>query len=241
MLILFDIDATLITTSRTGIAAMGQAGRRLFGESFSEHTVDYAGRLDPLIIADLLRAHGQPVTPQAIITFRDHYHDALINLLAPEGVAAPCPGVPALLTALRSLDDHLRPTLGLLTGNYEVTGSLKLRRSGIEPLDFAVRVWGDASPHDPPHRSHLPPVALERAQQLFNHPVPAERVTIIGDTPHDVRCARDNGMRSLGVATGKYSRDELAEAGASLALGTLEDTDRVLAWLLDGQHRADGA
>lgn len=232
MLILFDIDATLITTSRTGIAAMGIAGRKLYGDAFNEHTVDYAGRLDPLIIGDLLRAHGHEVTPAAVTAFRDGYHAALEELLKPEGVAGPCPGVPELLAALRAMDDAARPALGLLTGNYEVTGSLKLRRSGIEPMDFAVRVWGDASKQDPPHRSHLPPLALVMAREILGVDVPADRATIIGDTPHDVSCAKDNGMRVLGVATGRYSRDELADAGADLALDTLEETDRVMNWLI---------
>ncbi|MGP1347369.1 MAG: HAD family hydrolase [Phycisphaerales bacterium] len=235
MLILFDIDATLITTSRTGIAAMGIAGRRLHGPHFNEHTVDYAGRLDPLIIADLLRAHDKPITPETISAFRDAYHEALIELLKPEGIATPCPGVPALLQALNTLEDHTRPTLGLLTGNYELTGSVKLRRCGIEPMDFAIRVWGDASKTDPPHRSHLPPIALRMAAEILARDIPPHHAAIIGDTPHDVSCAKDNGMRVLAVATGKYSVDELRSAGADLALPTLEDTDAVMRWILQTQ------
>ena len=68
MLILFDVDATLITTSRTGIQAMGLAGRAAFGDSFDEHRVEYAGRLDPLIIADLLTAALARARPGSVLS-----------------------------------------------------------------------------------------------------------------------------------------------------------------------------
>ena len=57
MLILFDIDMTLITTGGSGMKAMGDAGRELFGESFATGGIDFAGRLDPLIISEMLARH----------------------------------------------------------------------------------------------------------------------------------------------------------------------------------------
>jgi len=45
----------------------------------------------------------------------------------------------------------------------------------------------------------------------------------VGDTPHDIDAAREAGAVSVGVATGHYSKQQLAEAGADFALESLEE------------------
>lgn len=230
MLILFDVDATLITTSRAGILAMGGAGRELYGPGFDESRVEYAGRLDPLIIADLLRAHGREATDGEIERFRAGYRAHLERLLADRSRARPCPGVLGLLDALESA--AAGPALGLLTGNFPETGAIKLRASGVMPERFTVRVWGCDSPRIPPARDHLPPVAMERYLAAFGRALAPGEVTIVGDTPHDIACARAHGCRSLGVATGQFSVELLRASGADLAVRDLSDTASLAAWLV---------
>lgn len=228
MLILFDVDATLITSGGIGIRAMGDAGRRLHGPGFSSEGVDFAGRLDPLIIADLLAANGVEVTPESFDAFRAAYRDALTARFDGGDLARTCPGVDGLLSALEERADRL--TLGLLTGNFEETGTIKMQRAGLDPQRFSIRVWGDESPHRPPARDHLPCVAMERVRASWGRPARGEEVVVIGDTPHDIACARANGCRALGVATGVYSVEQLA--GADRALADLSDVEGVLAWLM---------
>lgn len=229
MLILFDVDATLISTSRTGIHAMAEAGRSLFGDSFSADGVEYAGRLDPLIIADLLMMHGRDADERAMEAFRGAYRAALERNLLRPGIARALPGVLALLDRLA---DAPGVTLGLLTGNYPETGAMKLRASGVDPDRFAVRVWGCDSAHTPPSREHLPPVGFARYRELRGVEIDPRLVTIVGDTPHDVRCARVNGCRSLGVATGQFSAGALRDAGADHAVEDLSPTEDVASWLM---------
>lgn len=230
MLILFDIDATLLKTSGMGIRAMGLAGRELFGEQFNERTVQYAGRLDPLIMGQMLEVHGQPAGKADIARFRGAYRKHLEKLLSQPGVGETCPGVPELLVRLREAPTP-RPTLGLLTGNFPETGAIKLRACGVEIEQFEIAAWGDDSPQDPPSRNQLPRVAMARYQQRYGRPIPSQSVTVIGDTPGDIECARVNGCRSLGVATGHFSVDQLMACGADLALPDLSDTDEVFEWL----------
>lgn len=226
MLILFDVDATLITTSRTGIEAMGRAGRAAFGEAFDEHRVEYAGRLDPLIIADLLRAHDQPVTPDTIEAFRAGYRQHLAELVVQPGMARPCPGVPELLDAL---DADGSFTLGLLTGNYPDTGAIKLRAAGIDPDRFQIAVWGCDSPHDPPAREHLPGVGITRYTEQFGREITGEQILIIGDTPHDVSCAKAHACRVLAVGTGSFDAEHMPDADRFFA--DLSRTQEVLDWI----------
>ena len=49
-----------------------------------------------------------------------------------------------------------------------------------------------------------------------------DRTIVIGDTTRDVACAQAFGARSLAVASGKSSVDELLAAGADCAVGSLE-------------------
>lgn len=229
MLILFDVDATLISTTGAGIWALEQAGRERFGPSFTVERTEFAGRLDPLIIRDLLRDNGVEPTAEHAAAMRRLYRIYLERRLSEPGVARPLPGVVELLAALRAMGEAA--VLGLLTGNFEETGTLKLRACGIEPSDFPVRVWGDESPHDPPARDHLPPVAIGRYRALYGREPAGGLVTVIGDTPHDVACARAHNCRALGVATGRYTADDLRRAGADLVLPDLSATDEVLRWL----------
>jgi phosphoglycolate phosphatase len=229
VLVFFDIDATLITTSLSGIAAMGDAGRELFGAGFGVEGVEFAGRLDPLIVADLLRRNGVEVSAATVAAFRDGYRRHLGPRLTDRSKCRALPGVMDLLEALRGRDDV---ALGLLTGNYPETGSMKLRACGIDPEWFPVRVWGDDSPHEPPSRDHLPGVGLERYREARGYELDGSRAVVIGDTPHDVACAKAHGCRSLGVATGSFGVEALREAGANLALRDLSDTQRTVRWLL---------
>lgn len=225
MLILFDIDLTLLRSTGAGLAAMAEAATGVFGRPLSREGLDTAGRLDPLILADLLVLNGIEPTPGHIADLRAAYAEALPNHL--RGNTHALPGASDLLARLAGEADL---TLGVLTGNYEETGLLKLAAAGYNADHFRVRVWGDASAHIPPHRDHLPPVGIGQFETIHGRP-PRETV-IIGDTPHDVRCALINGCRVLAVASGRTDARTLAAAGAHRVVDDLTETDDLASWLL---------
>jgi phosphoglycolate phosphatase-like HAD superfamily hydrolase len=230
MLILFDIDATLITTTGVGIKAMTDAGRELHGPGFKVDGIEFAGRLDPLIITDMFARSGIDETPEARAVFRAAYERHLRSRLKdPATVARALPGVHALVDELARID---RVTLGLLTGNFQETGSLKLRACGIEPDRFPLQVWGDESKSAPPRREDLPGVALERFHTRFQRRLRGDEALVIGDTPHDVRCAKAHNCRCLAVATGSFTVAQLGEHSPDRAVENLADTADVLRWIL---------
>ena len=228
MLVLFDIDATLITTGGVGVKAMIDAGRDLYGPGFTADGIPFAGRLDPLILADMLTLNGQAPTAQAMAVFRATYAQRLPERLA-AGTGRALPGVLPLLAALEEADGV---ALGLLTGNFAETGSMKLAACGVDPGRFSIRVWGDESPHTPPSREHLPEVGMARYAERHGRRLAGRQVVIVGDTPHDVACARAHGCRSLAVATGQFPVPRLLEAGADHAVATLEDTPAIRDWIV---------
>ena len=230
MLVLFDVDMTLITTGGVGRRAMCEAGRRVTGSPFDAARVSFSGRLDPLILHDLCTAHELEPTPERIDRLRVADRETLADLVGEDGAARPLPGAVELVDALAERD-HV--VLGLLTGNFPETGAIKLRAAGVDPDRFHLHVWGCDSPFDPPAREHLPPIAMERCAERRGVAVGPDRVVVIGDTPHDVSCARAAGCRSLAVATGSYDRDALDAAGPDRVVDDLADTDDLLGWIMD--------
>lgn len=230
MLIFFDIDATLISTGGLGIRAMGDAGRALVGEGFTTERTEFAGRLDPLIIADLLRDNGAEATPERMAAMRRGYREHLGRRLEVERER--CRALPGVMEVLDELEGREGLVLGLLTGNYADTGAMKLRACGIDPGRFRLAVWGDESPHEPPSRNHLPGVGIERYCALVGRA--AERVVVIGDTPHDVACARAHGCLAIGVATGSFTVERLLEAGADRVFKDLSATGEVVEAVVGG-------
>ncbi len=92
----------------------------------------------------------------------------------------------------------------------------KLSAAGIDgPLRPFVGAYGS----DAEDRDALVPVAQERAAQLAGLPDawPSARTVIVGDTPHDISCARAAGAAVVAVTTGAYTAEALTDADAVAA------------------------
>jgi phosphoglycolate phosphatase len=134
--------------------------------------------------------------------------------LVREGVVLP--HVRTTLSALAALGVRS----GVVTGNLQATARLKLGHLGLaDDLDLAAAAYGD----DGPDRDALVPVALSRAGAA------AEDAWVVGDTPHDLTCARAAGVRCLLVATGSYALAELAALRPDAVLPDLADAVGLLA------------
>ena len=68
------------------------------------------------------------------------------------------------------------------------------------------------------------PKAMARIRACGGPAVSPANVIVIGDTPHDVACARIAGARAVGVATGPFSVEQLRESGAETVFEDLSDT-----------------
>ena len=224
-LILFDIDGTLLLSGGAGVRAMTRAFEQVFGVADAFVNSDVAGRTDTFLVSQALRRAGLPDTSDQHARFRDAY----VPILREEIVqparsrAGLMPGIQPLLEALAS-----RPSthLALLTGNFEPAAYVKLAHFGIDRF-FLWGAFGEESAD----RNEIARAAHRRAAERGIPASARERAVVIGDTPHDVECARAVGARIVAVATGSYSVDQLVSAGADVAIPDLADTAHVLGLL----------
>ncbi len=226
-LILFDIDGTLVSSSRTGRKALGQALREVFGTDGELDTYEFAGKTDRRIVHDLLTAEGLSVSEiEARLPELDERMAAVGRELFTPDTVRPCPGVDLLLEALRR-----RPgvVLALLTGNIRHTAPLKLAAAGIDPTQFRAGAFGS----DSLDRNELFDIAIERVRLSTGLHFPTDNVIIVGDTPADIRCARSGGGRVVAVATGPYPAEALNRHEPDFLFSDLSDTDSVLQAMLN--------
>lgn len=223
-LVLFDIDGTLLRSEGAGVAAMLRAFTALHGDrGFSFEGLEIAGALDGVLFRRLMERHGLPAHEEAHGEFRRTYREELDRALTPDRVRR-MPGAAELAHALAARG----AATGLLTGNYEDTAFIKIRAAGIDRTLFPFGAYGT----DGLLRRELTPVAIGRAAAHHGRGFEFGKVTVIGDTPLDVDCAKAHGCRSLAVATGPYPTETLQAAGADLAVASLADTGAMLRWIL---------
>jgi phosphoglycolate phosphatase len=119
-----------------------------------------------------------------------------------------CPAIPELLAWLR----RAGKLIGVVTGNLEQIGWRKLERGGVrEFFDFGS--FSDSREK----REDIFRHGIELARQLRGS---ATTVCFVGDTPADVCAAKALGVPVIGVATGIYSRQELAKEAPTLCLNS---------------------
>jgi phosphoglycolate phosphatase-like HAD superfamily hydrolase len=208
--ILFDIDNTLLYTGGAGSYAMNLAFNDLFAIPEGFARVEFSGRTDLWILAEGLAAHGIEGSPEHHLEALTARYYKILPEVLPEREGYLMPGFPELLAALRDRG----ATLGLATGNFSKAARIKLDYYGLSEF-FEGGGFGEES--------------LERAEvvaaairNVANGTSPGD-VLVVGDTPHDVASALDNGAIGVGVATGKYTAQELEESGAHLVFGDFSD------------------
>ncbi len=120
----------------------------------------------------------------------------------------------------------------LLTGNIPAMAQVKLSALGLTAhLDLDIGAYGDFSPV----RADLVPVARQNAAARYGGDFSGRATVVVGDTPSDIEAALAHGARSVGVATGRFTTGQLADAGADAILADLTDTSKVVTAIVAGR------
>ena len=219
-LLLFDIDGTILTSGGAGVRALRLGFHRHFGIQDDLSNIDMAGRTDSGIAREILATHQLPQSIENITALLDAYlHHLAIEI--PQTAGQLLPGIIPLLTLLHQRTDIV---LALLTGNLARGAEIKLRHYGLWHY-FEFGAFADDH-HD---RNQLGHFAKTRAHQKHGHEFPPQSIFILGDTPHDITCARAIGAKAIAIATGKFTRAELSVHQPDFLFDDLTDIDAVLA------------
>ena len=219
-LLLFDIDGTLISTHGIPRKAMGEVLMQRYENFNYDDGFNFSGRTDWEIVEHLLRFDGRDITNDVIHSILASFALELVVHLANGKKPLIYPGVVELLDRLRQ---NKQIHLGLVTGNILQGAKIKLSSAGLWDY-FPVGGYGD----DARHRSDLPPIAIKRAQEHYNISFDESDIWIIGDSPRDVACAKDNRLRSLAVSTGWTEYEVLEQCQPDYLVTDLSALDRLI-------------
>ena len=223
-IIFWDIDGTLIKTERAGLFAFQAAVAERWPDPVDFCHIKTAGMTDYSIAGEIIAAvTGRTPTHQETKTLAGRYEELLQEHLAQrEGQVLP--SVRDILAALREKE----AVSLLLTGNSRKGAEMKMRKFGLEShFDFDRSAFCE----DSPTRDDVASRALRTIRSLAA--TNEARVFVIGDTPNDIRCGKNIGAYTIGVATGTFSEADLAAHNPWWTVAQLPSAPEFIAKLAD--------
>ncbi len=200
---------------------MNEAFYRLFKVPDAFANVRLAGRTDTSIIKDAVIAYHLTADGKSIEEFKNLYYSLLQKEIEmPVNGKQLMPGVSDLLEILAEQEDTF---MGLLTGNWEKSGRIKLAHFGINHY-FQFGAFAD----DSEIRNELLPFAIQRFSRMYGLvPAPVE-VFVIGDTPADIQCARPHGAIAVAVGAAHFTVDQLKKHHPDHLFHDLTNLEKVI-------------
>lgn len=214
--VLFDIDGTLIDSGGAGAESWKRAFSDLYDIPADIGKFTDSGMTDPEVgRRTFARVVGHEPSPAELADVLGRRLAHLPDTVAESAGYRVLPGVLELLPRLRE-EGY---ALGLTSGGTENAARIKLERGGLNEF-FAFGGFGS----DAEDRGELTRIAVRRAAAALGAAALARaEALVVGDTPHDIDAAEAACVGAVGVATGKFTTEQLAAAGADVVLRTLEE------------------
>lgn len=217
VLLLFDIDGTLVTSGGAGRRALARAFLDITGVEGAIDGVRLNGNTDPMIVAQAFELnvgrapHGVKELEEITLRYLIHLADELEKGCDRYVVL---PGVHEIVERASSNGY----ALGLATGNVEAGARLKLAPGGLSER-FGFGGYGS----DAAVRRDVVRCAIGRGESYAGRSFDRREVFVIGDTERDVEAARAVGVRAIGVLAGSTDPAMLIDSEPDLLVETLAD------------------
>lgn len=214
VVVLFDVDETLVHTGGSGARSWNAAFQKLYGipADIGEHSS--AGETDPQVAKATFK--GVLGRNPSVDELGKLYAQYLLHLAEDIWTSEQYRVLPGAEQTLVRLGEA-GVMLGLVSGAMEGAARTKLMPANLNRF-FIFGAYGS----DSPDRAELTQLAIGKATRLHGELTPTQ-VYVAGDTPHDIDATKAAGAVSVGVASGHYSTEELIAAGGDHVLGSLED------------------
>jgi len=213
----FDIDGTLLN-SRDAVHyfAFRAALREVFAIEGGLENISVHGNTDPGILRAVVEREGKAhefehKLPAALALMRQEVERNRAQL-DPEL----CPAIEQLLQLLRGQDK----LLGVASGNLGSIAWAKLEAAGLRHY-FSFGSFSDEAEL----REQIFRRAISTARAMLTRASHNSEATICfaGDTPSDILAARANHVPVIAIASGIYTRDQLAAHRPDLCLACCND------------------
>lgn len=216
MLVIFDVDGTLVDSQVAIVAAMRGAFETVGRAAPAPAAVlAIVGLSLPQAMARLLPGADADEIAALVAAYKQRYVAARAGDGAETG-APFYPGARAALARLRAAG-HL---LGVATGKARRGLEHLIAAEGLEGV-FAVTQTADDAPSKPD-----PAMVLNCLAAVGADP---RQAVVVGDTEFDMDMARAAGVRGIGVAWGYHPVARLWRGGASRVIAGFDDLDAALA------------
>lgn len=224
-ILLWDIDGTLMTSTRAGAYKeyFAPALERVYGTSGRLAEMQVSGMTDTQIAFEALRGEG--FTPEMIFAEKD----SLVRVFKEEMTRVialrenPYRAFAGAREILERTDESPLFINAILSGNLSCAAEIKLGFVDLwKFFENVPHAFGEIS-HD---RRELAREAGKIYNQFLRTELRPEQFVVIGDTPNDVACARAFGAKVISVATGRHhTAEELAAHKPDLTVPDLRQTD----------------
>jgi phosphoglycolate phosphatase len=225
LLVLWNIDLTLVDVARVTRAAYAEAFATVIGKPLIQ-LPPMAGRSESEIFFDALALNDVDMSPAS---------DSLLKPFSTELAEAMRVRSDQMVTqgqlmagaadALKAVQGHDLAVQSVLTGTSRANAQTKLAAFNLDDfIDFEVGGYGD----EVFPRGTLLQVVKQRASEKYATPFDNSNTVYIADSVRDVYAAELGGARAVAVASGRSSAAELREAGAHTVLADLTDTAALL-------------
>jgi phosphoglycolate phosphatase len=205
---IFDIDGTLLVTKDlVHWNALHQAMLEAYGVDATIEGIQYHGMTDLSILrAALARAGIETADFEARLPKALKVVCREVEVNRKELAPIVCPGIRELLRSLR----QERKLLGVASGNLESVGWRKIEAADLREY-FSFGCFSD-------HREQRAEIFRSALDQVALQLGPDARTCFVGDTPSDIRAAREVGAYILAVASGTFSLHELTACSPDLCI-----------------------
>ncbi len=220
LVVLFDIDGTLLDTHGFGREAFIRGLAHVTGARDELNYVSFAGNTDRNVLDQVMAERKVHLAEGEVRRIFVRIAEELKALLR-ENPGKEIAGARGFLERL-SADGA---ALGLVTGNIRECAYLKLGSVGFDRF-FGFGGFGD----EHADRTKIVRSALAAAREAGVE-VEERGICLVGDTPFDVSAGLAVGVPVIGVATGKYGEADLRLAGATLTVSDYSDIEGLLDWM----------
>lgn len=193
VLILWDIDGTLLDTQGAGVIPLVNSIEKKSKSKINFNRSEFAGWTDYEIIEYFCDLSVGPLSFEELDSILFDYAEGLKSNLKKR----PANLLGDTAKSLFHLSRNEKYILGILSGNCERGGNAKLHSAKIQ--DF----------FDPRNR-YFANFSLKTRNQILESAVSQnEKVIVIGDSPYDIHAAQNHEVPVISLATGFFSFEEL--------------------------------